>query len=67
MDFGFFFAGAAFLIAGVLMFLFIRGKKPDSEDPNGHGPTLPTFVGFWIMTIVIIIIGIVAILESLFN
>ena len=60
-----FFTGVAFLTAGVLMYFYIRGEKPDSEDPNGHGPTLPTYVGFWIMTIISIIVGIVFILESL--
>ncbi len=67
MNFKLFFLGTIFFIVGMLMYFYIRKKKPASDKTNWNGLLMPDYITFWMTTILGIIVGLIFILKSLFN
>jgi hypothetical protein len=65
MDFKLFCIGLGFMIIGFLMYLYIRGKRPGSEEDNWEGSTGAVYVQFWGGLILCLFLGVIFILKSL--
>ena len=59
-----FFKGLIIFIIGFLMFNNVRKRKPASKETKWVGQMLPQYIGFWMMAIFCMILGIGLILSS---